>query len=342
MPRSYGYTFAIFGTQTTTDGGALVDYRFAPSGTWRWEGTDTYFVIEEASNGNRTFNGDPTNETISSDIQIGARRAQTVDIDGTDRQVMWDYTFEVTDGTTTWRVGVIDVDLNNDDDTNDALEDGYFLVFPDGMPPEGVDLTSGPVVENDDGTSHAGLGGTVVCFAAGTLIETSTGPRPVESLAAGDMILTRDAGLQPLRWTGSTQVPALGDLAPIVISAGVMGNDSDVIVSPQHALLVEDWRAELLYGMPDVLVRAVDLLTHDGIYRRPGGMVTYCHILFDAHHLVQASGLWSESLYPGDMTLQTVNPAARQEIETLFPDLKSYGPKAAPCLRHFEAACLTP
>ena len=97
----------------------------------------------------------------------------------------------------------------------------------------------------------------------------------------------------------------------------------------------------MFYGEANVLVRAVDLLGHDGIYRRTGGIVTYCHLLFDAHHLVKASGIWSESLYPGDMTLQTVNPAARRDIETLVPDLKEYGPKAAPCLRHFEAVCLT-
>lgn len=56
-------------------------------------------------------------------------------MDGVDRQVIWDYTFTVTDGTNTWRVGVIDVDLNNDNDVQDAGENGYFLVFPDGMPP---------------------------------------------------------------------------------------------------------------------------------------------------------------------------------------------------------------
>jgi hypothetical protein len=93
-------------------------------------------------------------------------------------------------------------------------------------------------------------------------------------------------------------------------------------------------------GAPEVLVRAVDLLHHDDVYRKPGGMVTYCHILFDTHQLVRASGMWSESLYPGDMTLQTVHPAARAEIKSLFPDPSLYGPKAARCLRSFEAACL--
>lgn len=341
MPAFYRYAFAILGSQSSQGvGGPPVDYRYAPTGTWSYSGSRTPFVVEEARRGDRNFDGDPTNEAIDPSIQIGARRAQTVEIGGTDRQVIWDYTFEVSLGAQTWRVGVIDVDLNNSDVIEAGAENGYFLVFPDGLPPADTNLTVGSIVENDDRTSHLGLGATVVCFASGTLIETIDGPRAVETLAPGDMVHTQEHGPQPLRWVGQTCVPALGDLAPIVISKGVLGNDSDLVVSPQHAVLIEDWRAELLYGEEKVLVRAVDLLGHNGVYRRPGGAVTYCHILFDAHQLVCASGIWSESLYPGDMTLQTVNPAARAEIESLFPDLKEYGPKSACCLRRFEAACL--
>ena len=339
MAVFYAYNFAILGTQSSTSGGAAIDYRFAPSGVWRYSGTNTVFVVEE-NDGATQFNGDPTNEQVSAQEQIGGIWEQTTDIGGTQTQLIWDYTFEVTDGTDSWRVAVIDVDLNNDNTIQAGAENGYFLVFPDGMPPADTDLTVVGIVENDASTPHLGLGANVVCFAAGTLVDTPSGPRPVESLRPGDMVVTRDAGAQPLRWSGATSVPALGDLAPIVISPGALGNACELVVSPQHALLLDDWRAELLYGASDVLVRAVDLLGHDGIYRRPGGIVTYCHILLDAHHLVRTAGLWSESLYPGDMTLQTVNPMARAEIEALFPDLSRYGPKAAPCLKHFEAACL--
>jgi len=34
------------------------------------------------------------------------------------------------------------------------------------------------------------------CFVAGTLIDTPQGPRPVETLMAGDQVLTRDNGVQ--------------------------------------------------------------------------------------------------------------------------------------------------
>ena len=230
--------------------------------------------------------------------------------------------------------------IRDSNNVNDTTEAGYYLIFIGNVPPPNTVLTIDGVTADQTQIGHADLGGVVVCFAAGTLIDTETGPRPVETLEVGDMVITRDAGQQPLRWIGQTCVPALGKSAPIVISKGTFGNDHDLIVSPQHAILLQDWRAELLYGSADVLVRAVDLLGVDGVYEQPGGMVTYCHILFDRHQLVRASGVWSESLYPGDMTLQTVNPAARREIEELFPNLKGYGPKAARCLRHFEAVCL--
>ena len=130
-------------------------------------------------------------------------REQTVDIDGSDRQLIWDYTFTVSQTvggvTTTWQVAVIDVDLNNDNDLNDTGEDGYFLVFPDGLPPADTNLSIGGIVANTDFTPHTALGGYVVCFAEGTLIDTKDGPRAIETLEDGDMIETRDGGLQPLR-----------------------------------------------------------------------------------------------------------------------------------------------
>lgn len=340
MAVFFGYTFAILGTQSTL-GGSAVDYRFAPSGTWRYSGDSTYFVVEE-NDGATNFNGDGTNnEQVNAQEQIGGVGAQTTNIGGTDTQLIWDYTFSVSDGLgNTWTVAVIDVDLDNSDTITAGAENGYFLVFPDGMPPADTDLTVGGITDNGDFVPHTALGGEVVCFAAGTMIETQTGPRAIETLSPGDLVLTRDAGYQPLIWSGCTPAPAIAETAPIVIRAGAFGNTQDLVVSPQHAILLDDWRADLLFGQDEVLVRAVDLLGCDGVFRRVGGVVDYWHILFDAHQIVQSAGLWSESLYPGEITLQTVHPQARREIGALVPDITAFGPKAAPCLRKFEASVL--
>ena len=176
MPVFYAYTFALRGTQTLVNGSPN-NYAFAPTGTWSYSGNTTYFVVEE-NDGATLFNGDDdANEFVDAPERIGGTWEQTAVVDGAERQIIWDYTFTVTDGTTTWRIGVIDVDLNNDNDVNDGTdagaddEDGYFLVFPDGMPPPNTDLTIGGIIENDASTPHLDLGAQIVCFAAGTEIE---------------------------------------------------------------------------------------------------------------------------------------------------------------------------
>lgn len=343
MATFFAYSNAIRGTQSTING-APVNYAFTPSGTWRYAGPTQQFVVTE-NDGAQVFNGDgDVNERVDVNERIGGAWQQTTQIDGSAQQVIWDYTFTVTDGTSVWRIGVIDVDLNNDDDLDDTGEDGYYLVFPDGPPPANTDLSTGGIVENDDSTAHGDLGGTVVCFAAGMLIDTPIGPHKVEDLAPGDLVLTGTGQPEPIRWTGATTVPARGELAPIVISQGTLGNEADLIVSPQHGILLTDWRAMLYFGEEEVLVRAVDLLHLRGVYRREGTQntptVRYHHLLLDAHHVVRSGGIWSETLYPGVMTLKTVSAAARREIARLFPDLANYGPKAASFVRGQEARIL--
>ena len=148
MAIFYAYSDVIFGPQSTIDGNP-VNYNFAPSGTnWRYTGTDTYFVVQKEDDATN-FYGDPTNEQVSAQEQFGGVGEQTVDIGGTDRQLIWDYTFTVSQTvasvTTTWQVAVIDVDLNNDNDLNDTGDDGYFLVFPDSLPPADTNLSIGGI-----------------------------------------------------------------------------------------------------------------------------------------------------------------------------------------------------
>ena len=168
----------------------------------------------------------------------------------------------------------------------------------------------------------------VVCFVRGTLIETSRGAVAIESLRAGDLVLTRDNGMQPLRWIGSRHL-AGADLPdrrrPIRIRAGALGAGlptADLLVSPQHRVLVRSKIAQRMFGAPEVLVAATLLCLIDRNHVDQVTEVDYFHMLFDRHEIVLSNGAETESLYTGPEALKSVGPAARDEIFAIFPELR--------------------
>ncbi len=174
----------------------------------------------------------------------------------------------------------------------------------------------------------------VVCFAHGTYITTRNGPITVEQLRKGDLILTRDNGLQPIRWIGSHKLSAemlaaAPNLRPIRIRAGSLGKNTpanDLIVSPQHRILVRSKIAQRMFGTDEILVAAKHLLEIDGIDVADDlPEVEYFHFMFDRHEIVWSNGTETESLYTGPVALRSVSPEARREILSLFPELAEEG-----------------
>jgi Ca2+-binding RTX toxin-like protein len=181
----------------------------------------------------------------------------------------------------------------------------------------------------------------LACFVAGTLIETQQGAVPVEDLREGQLVMTLDRGFQPLRRLLKSTVSGLGKFAPVVFSKGALGGDAELSVSPMHRMFVSDWRAEMLFGDVEVLVPAVHLVNADTIYRRPVAQVTYVHILFDAHEIVLAHGIPSESFHPN---LKSVGAdETRSELLEIFPNLalQSPIPTARRILKGYESAILS-
>ncbi|MEK0165222.1 Hint domain-containing protein [Phaeobacter sp. JH20_36] len=186
---------------------------------------------------------------------------------------------------------------------------------------------------------------SIPCFVTGSRLLTDKGLQPVETLRPGDLVMTRDNGLQPLRWIGSRQVQAEGRFAPICIKAGALGDHEELWVSPQHRILLSDGMAEMLFGAHEVLIAAKDLINDQSITRRPGGRVTYVHVMFDEHQLVISEGLLTESFLPGPQTSRHFDADVLAELQALFPELdpltgKGYGPAARPSLRSYEARLL--
>ena len=169
----------------------------------------------------------------------------------------------------------------------------------------------------------------IPCFTPGTLITTRRGEVAVETLRAGDEVLTRDHGYRALVWTGHRALSAADlianpQLRPVRIGAGALGNGlprRDMLVSPQHRMLIEGARAEMLFGEAEVLVAALHLLGLPGIETVLLPNLTYVHVMFEGHEIVCADGAWSESFQPAQRMLSGMEADQAEEIRALFPEL---------------------
>ena len=161
----------------------------------------------------------------------------------------------------------------------------------------------------------------VPCFTSGTSILTPSGPVVIDALRIGNYVTTADNGPQRIRWIGRRRLGPK-DLAsqpnarPVLLQAGVLGAKADLLVSPQHGIMVGEGhlvRAKHLAALPGQRAR----IAHG---KRD---VTYFHLLFDRHEIVFSNGLASESLYPGPEALRSFANAASAELFGLFPELRS-------------------
>ncbi|MDX5400973.1 MAG: Hint domain-containing protein [Rhodobacterales bacterium] len=162
----------------------------------------------------------------------------------------------------------------------------------------------------------------VPCFVAGTSLFTSKGARAVETLQPGDLLLTRDSGMRPVRWVGQVTVAGTSRFAPVRFMADTYGNTKPLLVSPNHRMLITGWRAEMYFGEREILVPAKALINGDTVRLAPCDRVTYVHLLLDRHEVIFAEGAATESLHPGDYLLAGASET-RAEILALFPELRT-------------------
>lgn len=193
----------------------------------------------------------------------------------------------------------------------------------------------------------------VPCFTPGTAIATPQGERAVEDLKVGDRVVTRDNGIQEIRWIGHRtldygQLAAHEHLKPVLITQGSLGDglpERDMLVSPNHRLLVANERTMLYFEEHEVLVAAKHLSNSRTIRPVQTLGVTYVHFMCDRHEVVLANGCWTESFQPGDQSLNGLGNAQRNEIFEIFPELegvdgrKSYQ-SARRTLKRYEASLL--
>jgi hypothetical protein len=159
------------------------------------------------------------------------------------------------------------------------------------------DLLPGPQASiNPNAIDHVNItitAGSVPCFAAGTPIMTETGEVPVERLTVGARLPTQvKRRLAEVVWIGQRSVdcrrhPRPQDVMPILIKRDAIGlgvPHCDVMLSPDHALLLDD-----------VLVPVRYLVNDATIVRQDVDRVSYWHVELDQHDAILAAGLPAES-----------------------------------------------
>lgn len=199
-------------------------------------------------------------------------------------------------------------------------------------------------------TDIARAGASGLC--AGANLRTPCGDRHVEYLRAGDLVVTRDNGLQPVKmiWTQSftsAEISADPSLAPIVLqprAIGPMMPKKRLLVGGAHRLLIPGWRLEDEEDTENCLVPARDVDCLAGAEpARPELDVTYYNVVFDVPQVFCANGLPVESFTPSAETIRHLPKSVRESLEKAFPDL---GPKfsgyPAPAYRLRERVSYTP
>lgn len=171
----------------------------------------------------------------------------------------------------------------------------------------------------------------VTCFVRDTMILTPTGEVAVQDLRRGDLVVTLDAGPQPVLWIGhralsAVELAARPRLRPVLIPAGALGDglpSRALAVSPQHRVLIRSRIARRLFGEDEVLVAAKHLVGSCGIeVAKDQAPVEYWHVMFDRHQVICSQGAMTESLFTGAEALASVGCECRQEIMDLLPQLK--------------------
>ncbi|WP_040650521.1 Hint domain-containing protein [Roseovarius sp. 217] len=349
MGTGFRGTFVISWSQTELDGVSAAPVQSLSVGhTWSWrgdavrvDGPNELLRLDMAE-------GETVNRKRAARMVrrlVGAALSNTRDLGQGDMdEPLMDLGFVITDGTRSYTVTVIEVGIGA----------SPLLMFHDDIPPRERDMwVVHHSLEGMRGASTGPASGGVICFTPGTRIETPEGPRLVEELREGDHVQTRDNGAEQIQWIGSRRMTgarlfAMPRLRPIRLKAGALGMgrpDAELLVSPEHRMLVRGDVARALFNTPEVLVMARDLVNNDTVTVDLGSReVTYIHLLLPHHQIIWANGVETESFHPASAALSTLDDADRARLLAINRNLEYephlYGGFARRCLNGSEAAIL--
>ena len=260
MGTGFRGTFVISWSQTEVDGlNAAPVMALRVGASWLWQGDavrvdgPSELLRLERTDGKRQIRNRAARmvRRLVGAAVTNAARLEDVEIDPVER----DDSFVVTDGSQSYTVTLIEV----------ATGQPPLLMFVDEIPPKNTSLwVVHQSYETPQYDPQGPDAGGVICFTPGTRIETPDGLKRIEELREGDRVQTKDNGAQEIQWIGSRRMTgarlfAMPRLRPIRFRAGALGvqrPDDELIVSPEHRMLVKGRAAQSLFNTDEVLVQA--------------------------------------------------------------------------------------
>ncbi len=159
---------------------------------------------------------------------------------------------------------------------------------------------------------------------------TIKGEVPIENLRAGDILVTRDRGMQPLLWVGKVTPPA--SRKAVYFSENSINNSRDMMLCPNQLVALKGSKALLHYGQREVLIAAHTFVNGDTIRFADTGQKTFYQLLLKNHQVIYAEAAAVESYLPSVQNLAMLDPVQQQQVFKVLPALQddpaSYGPIA--------------
>lgn len=350
MKTGFRGTFVISWSQTEVDGLEAAPLpSLAVGAAWAWRGDvvrvdGPHDVLRlDKADGNEALRRRAA-RMVHRLVGAALDKVPLTSVGSEDSPLLTDNSFVVTDGGKSYTVTLIEVGPGTPP----------LLMFVDDIPPRNTDLW---VVHHALNTSPGdGMGdgsGGVICFTPGTWIDTPDGPRLIDELREGDRVSTKDNGAQEVQWIGSRRMSgarlfAMPRLRPVRIAAGALGVErpgQDLLVSPEHRMLIEGPVARELFNTHEVLVAAKDLINGTDVTVDLSVLqVTYVHLLLPRHEILRANGVETESFHPANTALSTLDDLDRERLLDRLPDLEfdphTFGTYARRNLSSSEAAIL--
>lgn len=162
----------------------------------------------------------------------------------------------------------------------------------------------------------------------GTMVLTLEGDLPVEWLAPGDRVITRDNGAQPILHIERLRRTPEGEMLPQPMTflrgeRGPQGALKDKLrVAPGHRGLISRPEISERFNTSEALVRFCDVSRRNRARHDPTmGGLTYHLIILESHEIINAGSLWVESTDPAMAARLDLPPAVLRATRLFDEDM---------------------